>query len=139
MPHRTSQIAPSTPIRTSVNTPATIFTWALASSMNAAACSRHPQCNRCSARIRGQNTPDDPQRISLVYALNKQLLGGDVGVLTGFYFSFITQLTIGYGDVYPVGWLRYVAVIQGLTAALFVLLVFGKIVASLRPLKDNTP
>jgi hypothetical protein len=33
------------------------------------------------------------------------------------------------------GWLRIVAVIQGLTAALFVLLVFGKIVASLRPLQ----
>jgi hypothetical protein len=72
----------------------------------------------------------------LFYALNKQLLRGpDVGALTGFYFSFITQLTIGFGDVHPVGWLRIVAVIQGLTAALFVLLVFAKIVASLRPLK----
>jgi hypothetical protein len=75
------------------------------------------------------------------YALNKQLLEGTatahIGDLTGFYFSFITQLTIGYGDVYPTGWLRYVAVIQGLTAALFVLLVFGTIVASLRPLKEE--
>ena len=73
----------------------------------------------------------------LFYALHKDLLrGGDhVGALTGFYFSFITQLTIGFGDVYPTGWLRIVAVIQGLTAALFVLLVFGKIVASLRPLQ----
>jgi hypothetical protein len=71
----------------------------------------------------------------LFYALHKDLLGGEVGALTGFYFSFITQLTIGFGDVHPMGWLRIVAVIQGLTAALFVLLVFGKIVASLRPLE----
>ncbi len=75
----------------------------------------------------------------LFYALNKQLLhGANVGALTGFYFSFITQLTIGFGDVYPTGWLRIVAVLQGLTAALFVLLVFGTIVASLRPLKNKT-
>jgi Ion channel len=74
----------------------------------------------------------------LFYALNKKLLLGDqIGALTGFYFSFITQLTIGFGDVHPVGWLRVVAVIQGLTAALFILLVFGTIVASLRPLKSE--
>ena len=72
------------------------------------------------------------------YALNKELLEGDgVGALTGFYFSFITQLTIGFGDIHPIGWLCIVAVIQGLTAALFVLLVFGKIVASLRPLQSD--
>jgi len=53
---------------------------------------------------------------------------------TGIYLSFITQLTIGYGDVYPTGWLRIVAVIQGLVAALFVILVLGRIVASIRPL-----
>jgi hypothetical protein len=70
------------------------------------------------------------------YALNKELLVGDhVGALTGFYLSFTTQLPIGFGDVAPVGWLRIVAVIQGLTAAVFVFLVFGKIVASLRPLQ----
>jgi hypothetical protein len=71
------------------------------------------------------------------HAINSQHLksaDGAVGALTGFYFSFITQLTIGFGDVYPIGWLRIVAVIQGLTAALFVLLIFGAIVSSLRPL-----
>jgi hypothetical protein len=77
----------------------------------------------------------------LFYALNKQLLFSTtqtpIGALTGFYFSFITQLTIGFGDVYPTGWLRVVAVAQRLTAALFVLLVFGTIVASLRPLKNE--
>jgi hypothetical protein len=70
------------------------------------------------------------------YALNDQLLApSPAGALAAFYFSFITQLTIGFGDIHPMGWLRFVAVVQGLTAALFVLLVFGKIVASLRPLQ----
>ena len=93
------------------------------------------------SRSRSQVPPSQqPERHSL-YALNKQLLFSTtqtpIGALTGFYFSFITQLTIGFGDVYPTSWLRVVAVAQGLTAALFVLLVFGTIVASLRPLKNE--
>jgi Ion channel len=71
------------------------------------------------------------------YALNYQRLSGAGRALTGYYLSFITQLTIGYGDVYPTGWLRVVAVLQGLTAALFVILVFGQIVASLQPIKSK--
>jgi hypothetical protein len=71
------------------------------------------------------------------YALNYQRLSGAGRALTGFYFSFITQLTIGYGDVYPTGWLRAVAVLQGLTTALFVILVFGRIIGSLQPIKSK--
>jgi Ion channel len=72
----------------------------------------------------------------LFYSLHKDLLAGyRVGALTGFYFSFMMQLIIGSGDVHPIGWLRILAVIQGLTAVLFVLLVFAKIVASPRPLR----
>jgi hypothetical protein len=74
----------------------------------------------------------------LFYALHNDLLAGyRIGALTGFYFSFMTQLTIGVGDVHPIGWLRIVAVIQGLTAALFVLLVLAKIVASLASLQSR--
>jgi hypothetical protein len=67
----------------------------------------------------------------LYYALNYDKLSGAGRAVTGFYFSFITQLTIGYGDVYPTGWLRIVAVLQGLIAALFVILVLGRVIASL--------
>jgi Ion channel len=68
----------------------------------------------------------------LVYALNYQLLHGASQPATAFYFSIITQLTIGYGDVYPEGWLRIIAGAQGLIAALFVIVVLGRAVSAPR-------
>ena len=70
-----------------------------------------------------------------IYASNYERLMGAGRPLTGFYFSIITQLTIGYGDVYPTGWLRVVAAIQGLVGALFIILIFGRIVTSLQPIR----
>ena len=46
--------------------------------------------------------------------------------VTAFYFSIITQLTIGYGDVYATAWLRIIAAAQGLIGALFVIVVLGR-------------
>jgi Ion channel len=71
----------------------------------------------------------------VIYALNFDHLRNAGQPLTAFYFSVITQLTIGYGDVFPVGWLRIVAALQGLTGAFFVILVFGRIIASLPGIK----
>jgi hypothetical protein len=65
----------------------------------------------------------------LVYALNYQLLHGAGQPVTAFYFSVITQLTIGYGDVYAMGWLRIIAAAQGLIGALFVIVVLGRAVS----------
>src|SRR5262249_7777423 len=63
----------------------------------------------------------------LVYALNYKSLHGAGQPATAFYFSIITQLTIGYGDVSPEGWfLRIVAALQGLIGALFVIIVLGR-------------
>jgi hypothetical protein len=81
----------------------------------------------------------------VVYASHKDYLklNGD-GVSTAsdaLYFSAITQLTIGYGDVLPDGPLRVVAPIQGLVAFAFVVLVFSRFVASMRPMQavfDNS-
>lgn len=72
----------------------------------------------------------------VIYATNYQGLMGAGKPVTGFYLSVITQLTIGYGDVYPTGWLRIVAAIQGLVGALFILLVIGQLLASLRPMRE---
>jgi hypothetical protein len=66
----------------------------------------------------------------LIYALNYQSLHGADQPATAFYFSIITQLTIGYGDVYATGWLRIVAAAQGLIAALFVIVVLGRAVSA---------
>jgi Ion channel len=50
--------------------------------------------------------------------------------ITAFYFSVITQLTIGFGDVYATGWLRIIVVVQGLIGALFVIVVLGRAISA---------
>jgi hypothetical protein len=63
---------------------------------------------------------------SIIYSANHQLLKHGYGKIDAFdpiYFSTVTQLTIGYGDVMPMSWLRGVAVLQG--ACGFLLGVFA--------------
>jgi hypothetical protein len=66
----------------------------------------------------------------LFYALQYHCLHGASQPATAFYFSIITQLTIGYGDVYAMGWLRIIAAAQGLFGALFVIVVLGRAVST---------
>jgi len=49
------------------------------------------------------------------------------GFLTSLYFSFVTALSIGYGDVVPAGWARAVAIAEGAAG----LLTFGVIISKL--------
>jgi hypothetical protein len=49
------------------------------------------------------------------------------GLLTSFYFSFVTALSIGYGDVVPIGWVRSLAIAEGAAG----LLAFGVIISKL--------
>jgi Ion channel len=49
------------------------------------------------------------------------------GLLTAIYFSFVTALSIGYGDVIPVGPLRVLAIVEGAAG----LLIFGCLVSKL--------
>jgi potassium channel LctB len=49
------------------------------------------------------------------------------GLATAIYFSFVTALSIGYGDVIPVGPLRILAVAEGIAG----LLVFGCVISKL--------
>lgn len=53
---------------------------------------------------------------------------------TAFYFSFITLLTIGYGDIAPVSKsARMLAICEGLAGTLFVVTILGRLVAMYRP------
>jgi Ion channel len=72
----------------------------------------------------------------LIYAVNLSQLHGAGRSFTAYYFSVITQLTVGYGDVYPTGWLRIVAASQGLAGFSFVILVFSRFLTSLRPISS---
>lgn len=67
----------------------------------------------------------------VIYATYHHELAGAGQPLTAFYFSAITQLTVGYGDVYATGWLRIVSALHGAVGVLFVILIFGRFVASL--------
>jgi hypothetical protein len=53
-----------------------------------------------------------------------------------FYFSGTTQLTIGYGDILPTGWLRGVAVLQGWLGTMFALLIVGRLVGIMPKLQE---
>jgi potassium channel LctB len=52
---------------------------------------------------------------------------GAAALLDAVYFSFVTGLSIGFGDIVPVGFVRVLAVIQGGAC----LLVFGAIISKL--------
>lgn len=52
---------------------------------------------------------------------------GLAGLADAVYFSFVTSLTIGYGDVVPVGGVRAVALLQGASG----FLLFGAVIAKL--------
>jgi hypothetical protein len=67
----------------------------------------------------------------IIYSFNLINLHGVRRPIAAFYFSIVTQLTIGFGDIYAIGWLRPVVAMQGLVGILFVILVFGRFVASL--------
>jgi len=49
------------------------------------------------------------------------------GLLTAIYFSFVTALSIGYGDVVPVGLMRGLAILEGAGG----LLIFGAVISKL--------
>lgn len=51
------------------------------------------------------------------------------GLLTSLYFSFVTALSIGYGDVVPSGWARAFAIAEGAGGLLTFGLVISKLVS----------
>jgi hypothetical protein len=67
----------------------------------------------------------------IVYTTMPESLIGSTGWLDDMYFSVVTQLTIGYGDIRPVGWARFVSVAQGLVSVAFTILILGRIVSVL--------
>jgi len=68
---------------------------------------------------------------SVLYTTVLDELRGAAGWLDALYFSIVTQLTIGYGDIQPIGSARVVTSIQGLIGVAFTVLILGRIVSVL--------
>jgi len=65
----------------------------------------------------------------LLYATLSDRLVGISHWSESFYFSVITQLTIGYGDIRPIGVARFLTAIQGTIGLFFSLLIMGRFVS----------
>ena len=65
------------------------------------------------------------------------LLHGAGNLMDPYYFSAVTQMTIGYGDIKPLGAAKIVTMIQGFTGFLFQLLILGRMVALLPEIKGK--
>lgn len=66
---------------------------------------------------------------SIIYNFQINLLVGANGYHDTIYFSFITQLTIGYGDILPKGILKLVSMTQGIFGFLFGILVLSRFIS----------
>ncbi len=58
-------------------------------------------------------------------------LHGAGGWASTLYFSFITQLTVGYGDIQPIGATKALAALQALLGVIFALVILARFVSSL--------
>jgi hypothetical protein len=67
----------------------------------------------------------------ILYTTLPGTLVGSNGWLDDLYFSVVTQLTIGYGDIRPIGLARFASGLQGLVSVAFTILMLGRIVSVL--------
>ena len=72
---------------------------------------------------------------AVIYALKVHLLCNASSRVDALYFSIMTQFTVGYGDIQPIGPLRWVATTQVLFGFVLVALVVAKAVNTLPQMK----
>ncbi|MCX7744287.1 MAG: potassium channel family protein [Flavobacteriales bacterium] len=70
------------------------------------------------------------------YLSNNHLLKGYSVWSDAYYFSGITQITIGYGDLSPSGYLRLATFCQGLIGTIFLVFIISRIISLIPELKE---
>jgi hypothetical protein len=76
---------------------------------------------------------------AILYLSLPTQLAGASGWTDALYFSVVTQLTIGYGDVTPTGTAKAVAAVQALFTFAFTVLLLGRIITVLPRLESVMP
>lgn len=67
----------------------------------------------------------------LIYYIYYENLFGFNYWYVSIYFSAITQFTIGYGDIYPLGFLKIFVILQALFSILFTVLILARFITFL--------
>ena len=75
--------------------------------------------------------------ILYTHYFHRGLLHGAENLMDPYYFSAVTQMTIGYGDIKPLGSAKIVTMIQGFTGFLFQLLILGRMVTLLPEIRGK--
>jgi hypothetical protein len=70
------------------------------------------------------------------YLSNHEALKGFNTWTDSYYFSTITQLTIGYGDLSPTGHIRFITAFQGFVGTMFIAFIISKIISLVPELKE---
>lgn len=68
---------------------------------------------------------------AIMYLLNKNCFNNTSTWSDSLYFSIITQLTIGYGDIVPQGINKLIVCLQGILGLFFGLLILGRVISLL--------
>lgn len=66
-----------------------------------------------------------------------RLLAFRESAFDGYWFSGVTQLTIGYGDIVPMGWVKYLALFQGFLGFLYTILILGRFISLLPEITED--
>jgi len=75
----------------------------------------------------------------IIYAGDVPELSGATSWLDPYYFSVVTQLTVGYGDIHPLCWLKAAVMLQGILGFLFTLFVLSRLIAMMRRMEPIYP
>jgi len=67
----------------------------------------------------------------IIYSLNIDALKGASSIFDAFYFSFVTQLTMSYGEIYPLNINKLVSIIQGSIGFIFSIIIIARFVSLL--------